>query len=280
MKTILAIAVFAVLLFAVSGQEHMCICGQIFDPVCGSDGVWYDNKCLMACKYVHANEDQGACGANRMRRSEGEEHMCICGQIFDPVCGSDGVWYDNKCLMACKYILANEDQGACGANRMRRSEGEEHMCICGQIFDPVCGSDGLWYDNKCLMACKYIHANEDQGACGANRMRRSAGEEHMCICGQIFDPVCGSDGVWYDNKCLMACKYIHANEDQGACGANRMRRSEVSGEEHMCICGQIFAPVCGSDGVWYDNKCLMACKNIHANEDQGACGESSVLRSG
>ena len=56
----------------------------------------------------------------------------------------------------------------------------EEMCICGRIYRPVCGNDGLsnkTYDNECILEC------EQRSARRIGRKLRKA-----------YDGVCRTDG--------------------------------------------------------------------------------------
>jgi len=111
---------------------------------------------------------------------------------------------------------------------------------CPMVWEPVCGVDGVTYDNKCFAElnkveiayfgeckwngeCKEIEAPGD-GYCGEGKKIYPVYDEMGCVigwecaentnpdgtdntdpdgdgCGDDYPPVCGSDGVTYKNKC-------------------------------------------------------------------------------
>ena len=172
-----------------------------------------------------------------------------CPDINDPVCGCDGVTYTNDCERRRAGIMKAADgpcDGDCGGIRgipCRPGEFCDHpagqcdvvdaigecaqiMRGCPDVWDPVCGCDGVTYSND----CERINARaqkEHNGPCAA---KQSCGgfagwvcdegqycdmPEDMCnaadmigecvvvaeACPEIWDPVCGCDGVTYSNDC-------------------------------------------------------------------------------
>jgi len=347
-------------------------CPRIFDPVCGCDGVTYSNECL-------AN----AAGASIVRRGECETTVCggiagipcaedefcefapdtcsivdnqgVCVQIplgcpdvFDPVCGCDGVTYGNDCDRQAAGVSKAHD-GECrdgtvcgGIIGLPCPRGQfcdlpaglcngadlQGTCVpvpeaCLAVFDPVCGCDGVTYGNDCERQMAQVQKAHD-GICGEGQVCGGfigvpcppgefcdlpAGEcngadlQGVCrpipqICTRIFDPVCGCDGVTYSNDCERQVAQVQKAHD-GACGVvaecggvDRIPcpdgffcefatgSCDVAGNGGECVeiptaCPDIFDPVCGCDGRTYSNDCDRQAASVskaHDGECRDVCG--------
>ena len=192
-------------------------------------------------------------------------HWSDCFADNAPVCGSDGTSYSNQCTLetiSCNLppgeSLTMVHEGLCiGSNG-----SDECPEVCPFNHKPVCGSDGETYSNKCLLEmarCKLPPGESllivSEGSCikAPNRCPE--------VCPFNHKPVCGSDGETYSNKCLLEmarCKMQGGSlviVREGACIKASDRCSEV--------CPFNYAPVCGSDGKTYSNKCnleVASCK--------------------
>uniref|UniRef100_A0A4W5QM83 Agrin n=1 Tax=Hucho hucho TaxID=62062 RepID=A0A4W5QM83_9TELE len=237
-------------------------CIQTPDPVCGSDGHSYGSQCEMRAMGCALQRDihiqhRGPCDEVCANCSfgaicDGQSGSCVCPQecveSHQPVCGSDGSTYDSECelnVRACTKqlelrVLAQGECKTCGSAMCSwGARCIQNKCECtqcqGQAFSPVCGSNGMTYDNTCelgLASCvlkkkievaKLGSCDEECGSggsasgvesCEQDRCRTFGGswdedtEDDRCVCD--FDCnhvprnlVCGSDGKTYSNECEM-----------------------------------------------------------------------------
>ena len=76
--------------YGASSDKNCPLCNDVFNPVCGINGVTYQNLCkLRECARVDT-ANYGPCGIPNYRRPR-ETKECACTFKFDPVCGSDHV---------------------------------------------------------------------------------------------------------------------------------------------------------------------------------------------
>ncbi|XP_028029354.1 serine protease inhibitor dipetalogastin-like [Bombyx mandarina] len=138
-----------------------CACYRNQRPVCGTDGKTYNNECLLDCA---TRDDPGLRVRYQGPCSEGNVGFptCHCDYDLNQVCGSDNHTYDNACLLNCAAAtnpgLSILYSGLC-ADEVKIVDGPSKYpsCTCTREMKPVCGSDGITYNNDCLLNCATIN---------------------------------------------------------------------------------------------------------------------------
>ncbi|HZN58905.1 MAG TPA: Kazal-type serine protease inhibitor domain-containing protein [Planctomycetota bacterium] len=236
------------------------------DPVCGCDGITYGNSCLAAVAGVTVLRT-GSCEEGRECMSNddcSEPYYCFKKESFcadpglcfldpspedcqaqpdDPICGCDDQTYRNECE-AARSGVAVAYRGACdGIPRCQSNKDCEEGSYCAfregfcgglgvctpvpvecdpELVEPVCGCDGNTYLNACFAAqagvsiasgrkCEIGNIECTTGAfCGGGQYcAKAVGdcdgngscEPRPSDCSDDLDPVCGCDGITYDNDC-------------------------------------------------------------------------------
>ncbi|XP_014672850.1 PREDICTED: uncharacterized protein LOC106813254 isoform X3 [Priapulus caudatus] len=269
----------------------ICLCPQIWDPRCGTDGVIYGNECELNCA---KREGNSALESTFMAECEGVEPTqrppppCICTADYRPQCGTDGVTYGNLCNLQCAQ-RQNLDvelayEGECQG--VEPTQRPPPPCICTADYRPQCGNDGVTYGNLCNLQCaqgqkldiELAYEGECQGVEPTQR------PPSPCICTADYRPQCGTDGVTYGNLCGLQCaqgqklhlKLAYEGECQGVEPTQR--------PPSPCICTHDYRPQCGTDGVTYGNLCGLQCaqgQKLHLKlAYEGECQEDTSNKLG
>ncbi|XP_057587760.1 serine protease inhibitor Kazal-type 5 isoform X2 [Hippopotamus amphibius kiboko] len=309
-------------------QNGSLFCTRENDPVRGPDGKTHGNKCAM-CKAVFQKEDEerkrkeeeewrnAAGDGSNGNRGGKDQDQCAeyrkqmkngklsCTREKDPVRGTDGKSYNNKCTM-CKEILqreaeenkklsgyrSNGTESASGQDVCNefRSQMKNGQLICTRESDPVQGPDGKTHGNKCTMckeklereAAERKNKEEDYTR---NTNEKNNGKEDLCrefqnmvrngklICTRENDPVRGPYGKMHVNKCAM-CQSLFEREASERKQNKEEKLSHVKDEcrnfrEYVrndeLMCTREYDPVRDADGKLYKNKCYM-CRTIFQKE--------------
>ncbi|XP_010211995.1 PREDICTED: ovomucoid-like [Tinamus guttatus] len=196
-------------------------CPKTYDPVCGPDGLTYDNECLLCraiwrCKTIDKRH-HGKCiqQASCRRYLLPPYTELACPKTYDPVCGTDGLTYDNECLL-CRAIwrykvIEKKHDGKCVqincAGYLRATDSAAR--ICTNEYNPICASNGITYPNQCFF-CSAVANGVDMDLIGPGECVTIDCKSYLRVKGTCTledEPVCSYTGKMYRNKCELCSAF-------------------------------------------------------------------------
>jgi len=242
---------------------------------------------LVSSAWVYTDPFGVAIADNEMDNVDCSNYRGICTREYNPVCASNGQSYGNTCQFLTGYCtsdstlrfvnwgecLANDVSDVVQAHEVVEAEEEIFDCplFCDRRLEPVCGSDGIRYSNKCMMDMKNCleGLNIKEVPCDT--------PEEKCErpCSRILAQVCASDGTTFNNRCefeVAACQRKKNAEAEltlisdGPCKSSQISVDNAPNCARLCS-RRAFRPLCGSDGETYANKCFLDNKNCKENTD-------------
>jgi hypothetical protein len=233
-------------------------CTREHVPVCGCDGVTYSNRCVAAAKGVNVARP-GRCESERCGGFKGVDcpvgefcelpprqcnvmdlpGRCVpvpdaCILVYDPVCGCDGVTYGNDC-----------DRRAAKAQKAHAGKCRDgcEICepkTCGGIAGTPCPPGEL-----CDLPAGECHGADLQGVC----------VDTSGACPEVYQPVCGCDGVTYPNDCARRAAQAQKAHD-GKCNLPCADACECEKSAPLPDwCSTLLCPACGCTWVCESGRC-------------------------
>ncbi|MFK7756200.1 MAG: Kazal-type serine protease inhibitor domain-containing protein [Flavobacteriales bacterium] len=266
------------------------ICPTVAIPVCGCDGLTYNNSCEAENYFGVTSYTEGPCELQNAEPCDdlagvdfGECDAIIgigmlnglCSVISGCVTTVDGVDYSDA------FFDSMFDCVECGQNECINPQQIDPNYGCDDVFDPVCGCDSLTYTNSCEAIINGVTAYQD-GPCvfeNAEPCDDLSGVDFgPCdavigigmlngLCTEISGCDVNIGGVNYSDA------FFDSIFDCVECDQDECFNPQQVNPNYGCDTN--YDPVCGCDSVTYSNSCVAITSGV-TSWDDGECSTNSV----